>query len=342
MFVKPVWRHVMSSIKSRFQGCMLGMAIGDSLGYQVEFVQSKKDILAITDGGVKDLTDPALFSDDTQMNICVAHALIDSEGDHDRFMDSLCRYFLGWYKTQVPGSPDRRDPGESCLAGCRNLDAGASWETSGVDSKGCGAAMRTAPIGLYWNEDLLQTIEWGRDSSIPTHNNPTAMASAAAVSMMALLAVNDVPVGLWAHEIKLPLSGVCCLPGVHDYSVVPTSEPPKKDEFMDVVSMAAECASRQMDPWKVMTDDYLGEGWTAHSAVASALFCAMTNPDFEGAVLTAANTVGDSDSIACITGALVGARLGIESIPERWIEKIEAKDALFEVADRLYEASIAS
>jgi ADP-ribosylglycohydrolase len=61
----------------------------------------------------------------------------------------------------------------------------------------------------------------------------------------------------------------------------------------------------------------------------------MNQDSYADAIIMAANTVGDSDSIACITGAIMGAKLGISNIPSDWVEKIENKTGLLEVADKL-------
>jgi len=73
--------------------------------------------------------------------------------------------------------------------------------------------------------------------------------------------------------------------------------------------------------------------------VALALYCFLRYPDsYEKCVLRAANTNGDSDSIACIAGAISGAYLGVKAIPKDWIERIENKDYLIDLGIRLAEA----
>lgn len=308
----------MADKRDKFRGCILGLAVGDALGYPVEFIQTIQDIDAVS-GGTLDLPSPALFSDDTQMSLCVIQALLECDGNHDKFMDGLSKYFVAWSKRQKPGSPDRRAPGNSCLAGCDNLAGGVHWTQSGVESKGCGSAMRSAPIGLYWSGNLLKVIEWGRDSSLPTHKSDAAMCSAAATAFMTFLAVNDVPVGLWAHEMSLPLSGI-------------------SEEFTEAILKASQAAGERTEPWIALSGDGVGEGWLGHEAVASALYCAMMCPnDYAAAVRMAARTVGDSDSIACITGAIMGAHLGVKKMPKEWTDKIEARDRLFSMADKLYD-----
>jgi len=62
-------------------------------------------------------------------------------------------------------------------------------------------------------------------------------------------------------------------------------------------------------------------------------------PDsYEKCVLRAANTNGDSDSIACIAGAISGAYLGVNAIPANWVERIERSEYLIDLSDRLAEA----
>lgn len=73
--------------------------------------------------------------------------------------------------------------------------------------------------------------------------------------------------------------------------------------------------------------------------MASALYCFCRSPgDYRCTVLTGANTVGDSDSIACIAGAISGAHNGIEAIPEQWRRDVEDADLLRETAAELLRA----
>ena len=83
---------------------------------------------------------------------------------------------------------------------------------------------------------------------------------------------------------------------------------------------------------------YLGEGWIGEEAVALALYCFLRYPDnYKKVVIRGANTNGDSDSIACIGGSISGAYLGVEAIPDDWVNKIEKSDYLEKLAVRLAE-----
>jgi ADP-ribosylglycohydrolase len=90
-------------------------------------------------------------------------------------------------------------------------------------------------------------------------------------------------------------------------------------------------------PEEVLVGGGLGEGWVAEEAVASAMYCFWRSPDdFKEAILTAVNTDGDSDSIGTITGSVLGARLGIEAIPENWRYGVEDSAYLHDLATRIW------
>jgi ADP-ribosylglycohydrolase len=78
----------------------------------------------------------------------------------------------------------------------------------------------------------------------------------------------------------------------------------------------------------------LGKGWYADETFALAYFCILRYPnDYKKAVQTAVNITGDSDSVGSVAGGILGARLGIETIPVSWIEALEEK----EILDRMVE-----
>jgi len=301
------------------RGCMLGLAIGDALGATTEFINNREDINAVTGGGVKDLPQPAIYTDDTQMTICVAEALLDSPDPVEKFMLALSKQFIDWYQVQETEQEQRRAPGSTCLTACAHLKSGIRWEESGVPgSTGCGSAMRSAPIGLRFKR-LERVVDFAIHSSIITHPNELALSASVGNALVTFLAINDVPTGQWANEL-IKVASI-------------------NKQFMELMAMAAEAAAIGVEPDFALSDECLGLGWTGHEAIASALYCCMTNPSsYKDAVLMAANTIGDSDSIACIVGGWMGAKLGLQGIPTEWVDKIENKDKLIDLADRLYSA----
>jgi ADP-ribosylglycohydrolase len=255
------------------------------------------------------------------MTICIAEALIEAGKEIDPFMAALSRRFVTWLDEQENPAL-KRAPGNTCLSACRNLKDGVRWDKSGIAaSTGCGSAMRSAPIGLY-HDRIEKIADFAINSSVITHPHDLATCASVGTALLTRLALNDMSPGCWAAELVVVAS--------------------ISTDFTDIIKLAAQQAAEKGHPDYVLSDHCLGEGWTGHDAVASALFCCMTHPNsYKDAVLLAANTIGDSDSIACIAGAWMGARLGTEGIPKEWQDGIENRDRLIDLADRLYAASLA-
>lgn len=307
----------MADLHSKFLGCMYGLAIGDALGYPVEFmslnqIRSRYGANGITDF-ILDGNKIALYSDDTQMALATANGLINSKTDSlDCIMDSIAKEYLIWLD-----SPDNnRAPGNSCLGGARNMKNGVHWSKSGIkNSKGCGAAMRTAPIGLLFYNDLEKIKQIGEYASSCTHASANAIASGIGAAYAVSLAVNNCqPKDFLTHIISL------CEPIDSEFSQ-------KMAQIPFVLHDNTDIALKK-----------LGEGWRGDEALALALYCFFKHPlDYKKTVLLAANTNGDSDSIACIAGAISGAYNGIKTIPSKWIEKIENSSLVNETAEKLYQ-----
>ena len=105
---------------------------------------------------------PGTYSDDTQMTLCIARSLIKyAHADMNTLMTDIANEFLKWSV-----SPENnRAPGTTCMAGCRNLAVEKRWHESGVPGKGCGSAMRAAPIGLIYHDNEQKLIEIAKNSS---------------------------------------------------------------------------------------------------------------------------------------------------------------------------------
>ena len=80
----------------------------------------------------------------------------------------------------------------------------------------------------------------------------------------------------------------------------------------------------------------LGEGWVAEETLAIAVYCALKyEQDFDRAVIAAVNHNGDSDSTGAVCGNLLGAYLGYEAIPQKYLEHLELHDLIQKLADSL-------
>ncbi len=318
--------------EAQVTGSIVGLAVGDALGYPAEF-RSRAQLLAeLGPEGITDFirlrdprfsrpfiigTDhpPGTFTDDTQMSLAIAEALLAVGGDDlDALMTEVGRRFVAWSE-----SPDNnRAPGSTCMSGCAALRRGVPWREAGVaDSKGCGSAMRVAAIGLYF-DDLDRVAEVARASSLLTHGHPAAVEGAAAAALMVALAAR----GSAPEELHRELLARCG----------------GRSADLDA-RLGSVLAWLTRPPEEALAEAGLGEGWVAEEAVASVLYCVWRHPQsFREAVLEAVNTDGDSDSIAAITGSVMGARLGLDAIPAAWVAGVEESEALQDLGRRLWRA----
>lgn len=300
---------------------LFGAAIGDALGWPVEFT-SLEDIKAqYGPAGIEDLPDPALITDDTQMTIALANGLLDAgvSADLDTRMQAVGRRFAEWRRLQDDPQYSRA-PGTASMAGSARFAAGASWyESGGLDSKGCGAAMRVAPIGYLYQWDPEQLDAVARSTAMITHRHPTAIASAVGAAAAVRFALDGVQVTDLVRAVYEATLGI-------------------SDEFSDTLLKVGHVGG-WVDEEAAMR--HIGAGWVGDQAVALALYCVMRYPDdYVGCIRRGANLTGDSDSVASIAGGISAARLGMEAIPAEWRDRIEWRDLLLDLARRLGDARL--
>jgi ADP-ribosylglycohydrolase len=295
--------------RDKAMGMMFGLAIGDALGRPTEFMSLKNIYSKYGPDGIQDLPEQALYTDDTQMTIAIAEALIKT-GDQDleTIMDAVRDEFIKWRH-----SPENnRAPGNACLSGVSNMEKGVHWSESGVpDSKGCGSAMRVAPIGYFYQHDPDKLKKVAQASGLCTHGHRTAVAASVGAAYLVKLALDRVALDTMIQELLAFTSGISL-------------------EFDDAILKVDRCLDWN-DEEKALKA--LGEGWIGEEAVALALYCFLKYPnDYKKAVLRGANTNGDSDSVACIAGSISGAYLGFDAISSEWVKKIENSDYLTDLA----------
>lgn len=323
----------------RVLGCLLGGAVGDALGYAVEF-KSRPEIQALY--GALGIRHPEVnrageveVSDDTQMTLFTADGLLRSldRGSHDQsgMLDAVREATLAWYALQTGGNlPDgmwhglgrykalgkSQAPGTTCLSACA---AGATGtpEDPINNSKGCGGVMRVAPVGLVRKLTPTQAFDLAARCATQTHGHPSGYLSAGVLAAV----VSGLCGGLDLDAAVADALGL-----VRHWSGC--------DETVAAVRLAEELAtSHGSDHHDAIVQ--LGEGWVGEEALAIGLYSAMVASDFREAVRIASNHGGDSDSTASIAGQIHGAWKGLEGIPNAWVRRLDTLEALLDVAERL-------
>ncbi len=325
-------------------GCLYGLALGDALAAPTEFLTVEEIVDRFGEHGPEaPLGDPARVTDDTQMTLAVGRALrAVSPGPLTaaRLEGPLRAEFVAWLH-----SPDNdRAPGATCLQACRALEAGVAWEQATVRaSKGCGANMRVAPVGFL---ALRGTAEDATSAAVAqyqaafTHGHPTALAASdltarVVAELLTGCRPSELPGRLrqYAREQRTVwhadwLTGLWRRPGVD-----------RPQEFiawgwdeclasLDRLDAALLLGDRAADPCRLT-----GAGWVAEEALATGLLCFLLLPDDPvAAIRRAAVSSGDSDSIACLTGAFAGAAHGVRAWPQDWRRRIEYRREIEELA----------
>jgi ADP-ribosylglycohydrolase len=300
----------------RARAALLGLACGDRFGAPLEFV---------ADASVR--TRPVQlghWTDDTHMSLYLGKAILAhgpvtdrSPFQPDRFGALVGDAFVRWLHDPLTPSTA---PGRTCMAGVRNFERDRDWRTSGLPSSdGCGAVMRIVPLALAWHGETL--LEAARISALVTHAHPNAQEAAMAG---AWLVRQTLETGTW--NLELVEGAIRGLEGPwHQGGTV------------------AEGLRAALD-WADRNEDWLDEpmippgdgGWRSGSALGLAVAAALRWPaDLGLAVEKSARIRGDSDSVACLTGALLGATLGTVAIPTGWLDTLPQRSEIIDLADRL-------
>ena len=341
----------------RIKGSLVGGAVGDALGYRVEFMQDFSIFKRYGDQGITEyeLTDGvAQISDDTQMTLFTAEGLLHAKDRWaaptvDQYTEEIYKSYLDWYQTQSFDSPvalgdSRREhsellnvaglfspraPGGTCLSAlesgnCGNLDYRINH------SKGCGGVMRVAPIPLMLagKEGVSpETVDMiaARSSAI-THGHLLGFVSSVLISRI----IAEIMGGKSLHaSVEIARRAVRAFGDAGDADLLDYFE----RKIADAVELAADHETDPLDAIRT-----LGEGWVAEETAAIAVYCSLRfSDDFEQAIIASVNHSGDSDSTGAVTGNIVGAYLGYAQIPERFITTLEHRDLILSMAERLAE-----
>ncbi len=306
------------TLRERFQGCLLGLAVGDGLGARFEG-QSAERIRAryhtVNELIYNPPNNELWYTDDTQMMIAVAETLAEH---HTILEDRLCAAFVSNYVPSRGYGRGSRKVLEAMEDGKDYRHVAATVFPGG--SHGNGAAMRVAPVGLLFRDDHDRVWEQARASALPTHVHALGIEGAQVLAIAVAIASRQQTFD--RHAFFTDVVARCAT-----------------DEFRQRITAGSETTS---------FDDVgtLGNGIEALESVPTAIACfALAPTSFETAVANAVLLGGDTDTIAAMTGAMAGAFLGVKAIPSHLLQILEdqskGRTYLTELADRLvgaYEA----
>jgi ADP-ribosylglycohydrolase len=281
------------------QHSLEGLSVGDAFGERFFLHPDVAESLIVARAIP---ASPWYYTDDTQMALSIV-AILQEYGEINQ--DRLAESFAKEYDSQ-------RGYGASMHGLLTRIRDGEPWQKlasslfGGQGSYGNGAAMRVAPIGAFFAEDLDLVVSQARSSAEVTHSHPEAIAGAIAVAVAAA----------WAARLQGFI--------------------PSKQEFLNLVlpyvpesevssKIRLACDLLERTPVELAAT-LLGNGThvSAQDTVPFALWCAAQHLDnYEEALWLTVSGLGDRDTTCAIAGGIVAVSTGVSGIPTAWVQARE-------------------
>ncbi len=297
--------------RERFEGCLLGLALGDALGAPFEGGPIERFVWRVIG---KTRSGETRWTDDTQMSLDVAESLVSRRAVDP---DDLARRFAASYRWS-------RGYGPGTAKLLRRIARGADWREANRSvysngSFGNGAAMRAPMVGLFWSARPHELVEAARGSACVTHSHPLGIEGA----VMIAAATAEAVAGKSALRILEAAVAHCeTAPFIERLDIV------RAWLGSDQASVPREVSKR------------LGHGIAAAESCVTALYVALrflprTFGEMHEFVVACR---GDVDTIGAMAGAIWGAANGVSSLPSIPLRRLEQRDRLLAVARALHDA----
>jgi poly(ADP-ribose) glycohydrolase ARH3 len=285
-----------AALKDRFEGCLLGLAVGDALGgkFEAQSPDALRSRFATVESLIAYPQEEIWYTDDTQMAIGVGEALVERGEIVEK---TLCRAFVANY---VPS----RGYGRGARAVLDAMEDGRDYRQVAEHhfpggSFGNGAAMRVAPVGLLFRDHRALLWEQARLSALPTHLHPLGIEGAQLLALA--VAVSSRMERFDRVAFFDELLAAC---GSEEYRA------------------KLEAAARLRAPEDLAS---LGNRIEAlHSVPTAIASFALTPESFEVTVGHVILLGGDTDTLAAMAGALSGAYLGTHRLPGHLVRLLES------------------
>lgn len=298
-------------MENRLKGVIFGQAIGDALGVGTEFM-SRKEVLQHYPNGLttyeqivqdnhRNRWQPGEWTDDTDMMLCIAHAMVEDRGIR---LETIARNFKRWFRKN-PRGIGRHTYNVLCIADYEQDPIRAAqmiWELSGRRSAANGALMRTSVVGL-WKENVSTHAE---DICRLTHADPRCVGSCVIVSELVHHLV-------W-QGLEVSFDDILSLGRKYDERIEPYLLLARKGTIEDL-----------------RLDEEDSMGYTLKT-LSAAIWCLYHVTNFNDGLLAIVNAGGDADTNAAVACSLLGAKYGFEHIPHGYIESLRHQDLLEELA----------
>ncbi len=296
------------SLADRFQGLLVGTAVGDSLGLPREGLSAERaQRLLGPPGRHAFVLGRGMVSDDTEHSVLVAQSLIRHPSSAGCFAHRLA-WGLRWWLLALPAGI-----GLATLRSILRLWLGFPVDRAGVFSAGNGAAMRSAPIGAFFADDPQALDEYVSISSRLTHTDPRAEIGARAVAMLAAHSVCSSPSERPAAVDLQRILQEAHLPDrpCAEWDRITAAVRRAVDHHLTVAGFAESLGCRDGV-----------SGYVFHTVPLAVYAWYHHYGDFRTALESVLLCGGDTDTTGAIIGALAGATVGVAGIPDSWVDGI--------------------
>jgi poly(ADP-ribose) glycohydrolase ARH3 len=305
------------TIKSKFSGGIIGSALGDAIG-ELAFSFGNKERLLQEVGNKKTVR----YTDDTAMAIGIAETILSTNGNWTT--QEMGEHFHLNYKHEP-----YRGYGMGPPIIFRTVeDSGKKYQDiaetlyGGEGSYGNGASMRIAPLGIYYY-DAENIYSIAKKSAVATHTHSFGVDGAA---ILAKLLSKLVPKDPIEWDIKDHREEII------DLLINFAKTEKYKEKLSEVRSLLLNGFSFEKAERK------LGSDILAYTSVPFSIFAFLKEPSsFYECLLHTITISKDRDTVGAMVGGLLGGYLGIENIPEKWINKLENLTYFRKLADDLYK-----
>jgi ADP-ribosyl-[dinitrogen reductase] hydrolase len=313
---------------------MLGGAIGDALGMDLEIFPNCSDLAGVHTQVLKarsEITEKVCdyreggpwkhmgiilkageWTDDTAMMLCLADSLL--VGSRVVVGDLMERFCNWWGKGYNSCNGRSVGLGGNIAKAIQAFDANAPHRILGGTNPerdaGNGSLMRLAPVPIFWHTDLTKALMDARLQTATTHNVDECMDGSTLMAYIIWHGINGSAKAIFDELESCPYL--------------------KHYEIREITYKNAAWRTKKEEEIRTLPGRCL---WSLEAA----LWCVYTTDSFRDALVKAVNLTGDADTIASITGQIAGAIYGLEGIPEKWREGLKHADKIALRAGALFD-----
>lgn len=339
--------------QDQIRGCLLGSAAGDALGYCVDALSLPEIRERFGPEGIRGydtLNGYAPFSCHTQMAMFTANGLLFGatrgalRGVMAPYVNYLEVFYRDWAKTQryslkkdeerpyawlssIPELHARRGGDTAMLYALERPQVGTMEEPVNRSKSPYGLT-RCYPIGLFLNPKEIRREEIARlggESAALTQGDPMGFLPAAFLAELVNRLLYDKTDSFRNHLHKTMVSVQRQYAGRF----------PQTGELLAGIAKAEVAAMEKQEAGSFL--ERLSPGDAPEVLAAACYVCLRFPGDFDRAVVAAVNHSGSSAAVGAVVGALLGVQLGTEGIPEFYLEPLELRNILEELADDLFQ-----